>query len=192
MSRTAVEHYIRSVEETDEWQQAIEDGDALRKILKDKFAWPKDNREKPYENINDPNKLLNTLVENAVNRHKQHQNKFHNVWSKEIGLSSRRGSRRLRYAPQDLLMKSLVLCIVPERMEFQDFLEKLYDHFGFIIGDKQATAYISSGRADQEAFAENALRLEQRLASMGLLKRLSDACAYVENPFAVQGEEANE
>lgn len=190
LSRMAVEKYIRSVEETDEWKQAVLTADAVeyRKILKQKFAWPKDNKEYEYEGINSPEKLLNSLVESAVNRHKQHLNKFHNVWSREVGLSSRRGSRRLRYAPQDLLIKSLVLCIVQKRMEFQDFLEKLYQNYGFVIGDRQATEYISSGRADQVAFAENATRLEQRLSSMGLLKRLSDACAYVENPYAVQEE----
>jgi hypothetical protein len=72
-------------------------------------------------------------------------------------------------------------------MEFQDFLEELFMKYGFIIGDKQASSYINSGRADQEAFSENASRLEQRLSSMGLLKRLSDAFAYVENPFSREG-----
>jgi len=73
-------------------------------------------------------------------------------------------------------------------MEFQEFLEILYVKYGLIIGDKQAAVYINTGRADQEAFFENAARLEQRLSSMGLLKRLSDACAYVENPFATREE----
>jgi hypothetical protein len=42
---------------------------------------------------------------------------------------------------------------------------------------------IAKGDADQEDFSDNARRLEERLASLGLLKRLSDSCAYVENPF---------
>jgi hypothetical protein len=71
-------------------------------------------------------------------------------------------------------------------MEFQDFLQKLYEKYGFVIGDKQAEDIISSGNADREDFAANAERLERRLASIGLLKRLSDACAYVRNPFAVE------
>ena len=52
-----------------------------------------------------------------------------------------------------------------------------------MIGDRQAKVLLEEGDADQEAFSENANRLEQRLSSMGLLKRLSDACAYVENPY---------
>ncbi|WP_435923404.1 hypothetical protein [Paenibacillus sp. DYY-L-2] len=193
LSRSAVERYIRQVSETNEWQSAINSNELLecRDILKKKFEWPKKSKEDDYD-FDSPQELLNALLENAINRHNQHLNKFHNVWSREIGLSSRRGSRRYRYAPQDLLIKSLVLCVVPSRMEFQDFLEELFLKYGFIIGDKQASSYINSGRADQEAFSENASRLEQRLASMGLLKRLSDGCAYVENPFASREELNNE
>ena len=52
-----------------------------------------------------------------------------------------------------------------------------------MIGDHQARRFIDVGAADQEDFSDNARRLEERLASLGLLKRLSDSCAYVENPF---------
>lgn len=189
LSRAAVERYINRVTQTDEWLRAINSNEPLeyRKVLQEHFSWPKKSKEDEFDHIETAEELLNALVENAINRHNQHLNKFHNVWSKEIGLASRRGSRRNRYAPHDLLLKSLVLCIVPNRMEFQDFLEELYRKYGFIIGDKQAKLYIESGRADQVAFSENALRLEQRLSSMGLLKRLSDACAYIENPFATRG-----
>jgi hypothetical protein len=69
-------------------------------------------------------------------------------------------------------------------MEFQEFLTTLHQKYGLIIGDRQAKSLIDSGRADREDFVANAVRLERRLASIGLLKRLSDACAYVQNPFA--------
>lgn len=185
MSRRAVEAYIRKSVETDSWKRTTDIHEAVS-FLKEKFKWPK--KEGEIDSANSPDDLINKFVTVALNRHKQHVDKFHGVWGKEIGLSSRRGARRLRYAPQDMLLKSLVLCIVPKRMEFQDFLEKLYEKYGFIIGDKQALALTKAGRADLEAFSENARRLEQRLASMGLLRRLSDACAYVENPFGVREE----
>jgi hypothetical protein len=188
LSRFAVERYVGKVQETEEWKTAVEENELLvcRDILKREFSWPHEKNEKEFDYIETAEELFETIFEKAINRHKQHLNKFHNVWSREIGFSSRRGSRRSRYAPQDLLLKSLVLCVVPSRMEFQEFLEELYVKYGLIIGDKQAAVYISTGRADQEAFSENAARLEQRLSSMGLLKRLSDACAYVENPFATR------
>ncbi|CAM5198664.1 hypothetical protein UACE39S_02881 [Ureibacillus acetophenoni] len=74
-----------------------------------------------------------------------------------------------------------------ERLEFQEFLNILNMKYGFIIGDKEAVEVTSSGQADLEAFSDNAIRLEQRLSSMGLLRRLSNAVAYVENPFAKDG-----
>lgn len=43
----------------------------------------------------------------------------------------------------------------------------------------------------QEAFGQNAVRLEERLARLGLLKRLSDACAYVQNPYALEQNRAS-
>jgi hypothetical protein len=89
----------------------------------------------------------------------------------------------VRYAPTDRLLKTLVACCVGKRLEFRDFLTLLHERYGIVIGDGQARNYIDSGDADQEDFSDNARRLEERLASLGLLKRLSDSCAYVENPF---------
>jgi hypothetical protein len=184
MSRRVVEAYIRQISQTEAWSQITDISEAIS-LLKNEYEWPKENE---IDSANSADDLIEKFVNAAISRHKQHVDKFHGVWGKEIGLSSRRGARRLRYAPQDMLLKSLVLCIVPKRMEFQDFLDKLYEKYGFIIGDKQALALTEAGRADLEAFSDNAKRLEQRLASMGLLRRLSDACAYVENPFGIREE----
>lgn len=184
LSRRAVEAYIRQIVHTEAWGKITDITEAIS-LLKNEYEWPKENE---IDSVNSPDDLINKFVTAAINRHKQHVDKFHGVWGKEIGLSSRRGARRVRYAPQDMLLKSLVLCVVPKRMEFQDFLDKLYEKYGFIIGDKQALTLTEAGRADLEAFSDNARRLEQRLASMGLLRRLSDACAYVENPFGIREE----
>ena len=69
-------------------------------------------------------------------------------------------------------------------MEFRECVAHLYERYGLLIGDQQAIALTTRGEADQEAFTENQARLEERLASLGLVRRLSDQCAYVENPFA--------
>lgn len=191
LSRMAVEKYVRSIADKDEWQQ-VRNANSISEamaILRREFAWPKDSKEADLASIKNVDDLLQELVDVSIKRHKQHSAKFHSVWGKEIGLSSRRGTRRLRYAPHDLLMKSLVLSVVPKRMEYQEFLEKLYEKYGLIIGDKQASFLTEDGRVDQEAFYDNAKRLEDRLSSMGLLKRLSDACAYVENPYGIKEDE---
>lgn len=188
LSRLALERYIRAIQETEEWEQIFKLPDPLyeaQKLLNEKFLWPSNTEDLSL--FDSPEELIDELVKKATLRHKQHVNNFHRTWGKEIGLISSRNSQRMRYAPTDSLLKTLVLTNVPERMEFQEFLTILNLKYGFIIGDKEAVEVTNSGQADLEAFSENVLRLEQRLSSMGLLRRLSDAVAYVENPFVKDG-----
>ena len=69
-------------------------------------------------------------------------------------------------------------------MEFGDFLKRLFDRYGLVIGDREAEGVLAPDEFDKKAFQANARRLEQRLGTLGLLRRLSDACAYVINPYS--------
>jgi hypothetical protein len=183
LPQQAIERFVRRVTETPAWQEALASDDPTLNaidILQREFGWPDGDDD---ETSAEPNVFVDALVERATVRHKQHVGKIHMTWARAIGLSSRRSSRRVRYAPTDRLLKTLVVACVGERLEFKDFLALLYERYGFIIGDAQARPFIDAGTADQEDFSDNAHRLEERLASLGLLKRLSDSCAYVENPF---------
>ncbi len=183
LPQQAIEHFVRRVTATDAWTEALASDDPTLNtidILKREFGWPDGDDD---ELSTDPQEFVDALVDRAAVRHKQHVGKIHMTWSRAIGLASRRSSRRVRYAPTDRLLKTLVIACVGERLEFKDFLVLLHDRYGFVIGDAQARPFIDAGTADQEDFSDNAHRLEERLASLGLLKRLSDSCAYVENPF---------
>ncbi|NYF33828.1 hypothetical protein [Sphingopyxis sp. JAI108] len=183
LPQQAIERFVRRVTETDAWAEALASEDPTHvatDILQREFGWPDGDDD---ELSTEPQAFVDGLVERATVRHKQHVGKIHMTWARAIGLSSRRSSRRVRYAPTDRLLKTLVVACVDERLEFKDFLVLLHDRYGFVIGDAQARLFIDSGTADQEDFSDNAHRLEERLASLGLLKRLSDSCAYVENPF---------
>lgn len=183
LPQQAVERFVRQVTETEEWSLAVGSDDPILNaadILKNAYGWPDTDDE---DIAPDPTALIDQLADRAISRHKQHIGKIHMTWARAIGLSSRRSSRRVRYAPTDRLLKTLVVCCVSKRLEFRDFLALLHDRYGIVIGDAQARSFIASGDADQEDFSDNARRLEERLASLGLLKRLSDSCAYVENPF---------
>ena len=46
-----------------------------------------------------------------------------------------------------------------------------------------AWSSLSTDEFDKRAFQANSERLEVRLKTLGMLRRLSDACAYVENPL---------
>jgi hypothetical protein len=184
LPQQALERFIRAATETPEWEVAVASDEPLlnaAEILKKAFDWPDPDDSEDIAGV--PDQLVAKLIDRAVTRHKQHVGKVHATWARAIGLSSRRSSRRVRYAPTDRLLKTLVVTCVDRRIEFKDFLARLYDRYGIVIGDGQARDLIASGNADQEDFSDNARRLEERLASLGLLKRLSDSCAYVENPF---------
>lgn len=179
----ALDAVIRATAQSPEWLEAIASDEPrlnAAELLAKKFYWDEDNIAALAP---DAPQLLEYFARKAQVRHRQHVGKFHGTWSRQIGMSSRRASRQTRYAPTDRLLKTLVICSVDKRQEFRDFLQTLSDRYGIIIGDHQADALINAGVVDRADFAENALRLEERLASLGLLERLSDSCAYVVNPF---------
>ncbi len=187
LSRQAMEHRVRTIRMTDPWRAAIESRDPTVEAaatLRNAFGWP--DEDMPLDDCTHES-LIDALLDKASRRHSQHLAKLHGVWTREIGLMSRRASRRNRYAPNDQLLKSLVICRVKGRMEFGDFLTDLRNQYGLIVGDQQGQRLIDQGLVDQLDLSNNARRLEERLASLGLLNRLSDSCAYVENPF--QGAE---
>jgi hypothetical protein len=132
--------------------------------------------------------LVRMLVEKVESRHDQHFGKIHVSWSRAIGLSSRRLARRTRYAPNDRLLKTLVISVVDERMQFDEFLGELRTRYGLVIGDAEGAHLVKAKLVDQGALSENRANLEARLVSLGLVRRLSDSCSFVENPFATSEE----
>ena len=130
--------------------------------------------------------LVEQLRQEVEGKHDVSCGKVHSDYGRYIGLASRRGTNRTRYAPTDALLKTLVITRVPKRLEFKRFLADLYDHYGFVFGDAEARHALDANDFDSSAFERNRSRLEARLASMGMLNRLSDGCAYVINPFASQ------
>jgi hypothetical protein len=163
-----------------EWQEAIQHNniDDITQLFEDDFKWTNDTSKENAEEV------IKDFKESALNRHQKHLDKVHSTWATAIGFASRRSSRNIRYTPKDIFLKTLVLCTVSSRMEFQEFLEHLYRNYGIIIGSQQAISHFNAKRAEQDDFKMNERRLEDRLASLGLLKRLSDDYAYVENPFS--------
>lgn len=180
----AVERYVASIGESEDWLRAVNepDGFALCKaLMHGRVRWP----QKPDDYVGpaEPDRLLADLRRNALARHRQHVAQVHRSYGAGVGLVSRRGTNRFRYAPTDAFLKAVILANVEVRMEFSAFLTLLHDRYGLVFGDREAAAALEAGDVDFKAFQANADRLERRLKALGLLRRLSDACAYVENPF---------
>ncbi|MEW7972778.1 MAG: hypothetical protein AB2821_04755 [Candidatus Thiodiazotropha endolucinida] len=183
LSSRAVRAYAESALEDDRWssvQTAVSPPEAARQFLTDRFSWNPDDGPPS----GDPQTIFNYLRSYADKRHQQHVAKVHPEWSRQIGLSVSRRGAGTWYSPDDSLLKALVMCIVTEgREEYHRFLAKLYDRFRLIVGVAEAEKAFGHLPTDQNAFMQNTQRLEQRLRTLGLLRRLSDDCAYVENPF---------
>lgn len=181
LSARAVESYISQIENSEEWQRAITESGAFarcRQILKDRVLWGED-----YEGPNDPVILIKELRSAALKRHRQHVGNIHRNYGREVGLVSKRGTIKLRYAPNDNLLRTIIFANVERRMELNQFLNQLYQRYNLIFSDKEAEQFLQKNEFDKKAFQANSHRLEQRLSSLGLLQRLSDGCAYIINPY---------
>ncbi len=183
LSTRAVRAYIESAKENKRWHEALQakvPAEAVREYLTERYEWKPDDGPPS----GDPDTIFDALRTYAEKRHQQHVAKVHMEWARQIGLAVLRRSAGTWYSPDDSLLKALVMCVVDDgREEYHRFLAKLYDRFRLVIGANEAEKAFGTLPTDQNAFMQNAQRLEQRLRTLGLLRRLSDDCAYVENPF---------
>ncbi|CAE6516744.1 conserved hypothetical protein [Nitrosomonas nitrosa] len=183
LSTRAVRAYIESAKEDERWRAALQaraPSEAVREYLEERYEWQPDDGPPS----GDPETIFETLRGYAEKRHQQHVAKVHMEWARQIGLAVSRRGAGTWYSPDDSLLKALVMCTVDEgREEYHRFLAKLYDRFRLVIGASEAERAFGALPTDQNAFMQNTQRLEQRLRTLGLLRRLSDDCAYVENPF---------
>jgi hypothetical protein len=185
LSQKAVEAFLLGITGSERWQQAKSQASAFamcKALLEELVRWPSDPED--YEGCSEPDALMAELKRAAIAHHKQHVSSVHRQYGRDVGLVSKRGTNRLRYAPTDALLKTLVLANVSCRMEYKEFLDVLFARYGFVIGEREAERVLSHTDFEKKAFQTNSQRLEQRLSSLGMLRRLSDACAYVQNPLA--------
>jgi hypothetical protein len=188
----AVRAHIESIRQDENWIKVASNDfpDAERvKIMRERFQWPPiDGGDDEDYSGKSPDALVSELVELAIARHGQHVGKVHASWSRAIGLSSRRLSRRTRYAPNDRLLKSIVVAIVDDRMQFDEFLVEAKRRYGLVLGDAEGVRLIDAKLVDQVELSENQNNLEARFVGLGLVRKLSDSCSFVENPFVLKEE----
>jgi hypothetical protein len=142
------------------------------------------------EGVSNAAQLEAALTDRVERKLDQNDGLVHLNYGRNVGLVSKRGTNRYRYAPTDAFLKTLVLTRVERRQELGLFLADLKTRYGIVIGPEEARDALDPDSFDLSAFDRNRDRLEARLASMGLLNRLSDGCAYVLNPYAPGQEPA--
>lgn len=188
LTAKALDSYLQRIEQSAAWQAALSQSASptesfarCREILDSHVWW---GSKKEYDSVPQPDRLLRVLRERAMRKHRRVVANVHRIYGREVGLVSRRGTNKFRYAPNDALLKTLLLANVATRLELREFLHLLFERYGLVFGPEEAKRVLPSADFDQDAFAANSSRLEQRLISLGLLRRLSDGCAYVINPYA--------
>lgn len=148
-----------------------------------RFCW---NLEKPGDiTANTPQEFFRGFLNDAKLEHKKKTGEIHRGLGKECGLVSSRGTRGLRYAPTDDFLRMLVVIRVKKRQELTKFLSDIYNRYHLVIGHKEAqrSAEIQDSHKAENPFRKNVDRLTRRLENMGLARRMSDGCTYVENPL---------
>jgi hypothetical protein len=98
-------------------------------------------------------------------------------------LASTKDTNSYRYLINDLFLKTLVLINIDKRMLFNEFLDLLYEKYGFIFSNRHLNLKQSFSKND---FIKNEKRFFDRLKSLGLLENKSDGYAYVVNIFEEQ------
>lgn len=141
--------------------------------------------EKFENNGKSPEEFFQIFIMEAKAEHKKKSGDNHCDLGKACGLVSRRGTRSLRYAPTDDFLRMVVVTRVRERIELNAFLADLFDRYRLVIGHRQALQCpeIQESHKSENPFRGNVDRLVRRLESMGLARRMSDGCTYIENPF---------
>lgn len=184
--KKAVDAFIHSYLDTEEWDtlddSAIDCGKA-QQLLKSRFLFTSShNAAHPKSKHSQSQELL----EKAATRSHSIGQAF-TAHSRQIGLLSLKQGVGGWYTPSDAFLEALVVANVDGTVELQDFLRRLYDRYGFIVGVEEAKAASNILPAPGESLVSNERRFEERLRVLGFIDRKSDDCAFVINPFPEGG-----
>lgn len=106
---------------------------------------------------------------------------IHRTLLKGTGLASFKKTNSYRYLASDEWLKTLILINIDTRIPFLDFIDLLYEKYGFIISSKHSALLIET-YSDND-YEKNESRLFERLRALGLLESKSDGYAYVINRY---------
>jgi len=106
---------------------------------------------------------------------------IHRILLKGAGLASVKKTNSYRYLANDSWLKTLVLINVDRRIPFHNFVDLLFDKYGFVISNKHSALLLET--YSENDYKKNEARLYERLQALGLLESKSDGYAYVINRY---------
>lgn len=106
-------------------------------------------------------------------------------WLAKIGLATPKRGRR-HFIVSNKLARTLVVMLVDEPVEYNEFLNALAQKYRIVIGPEAAEAVgLKRDQIDFSALERNEILFAETLRKIGLLNSLSDDCSYVQNPYYV-------
>lgn len=137
-------------------------------------------------------KLFDVVKDIVSDQLKRHQLSIMRGLTRDGGYGGFRRGSKYRYFMSDTFIQALVYANLEpgKQTEFHTFLEKIYDKYGFIIGELQAKkdGIYETSKLNVNYFQRNEYALREKLRHNGLLIEYSDATAMIRNPYEHAGQ----
>ena len=141
--------------------------------------------QKEKLSIRSPEACLAFFVKKATSRSRNNISTLIEPLGKNSGfITARQGSGTWFDASDEFLEAMVIGNTGAEAITIEAFLADLYDKYQIVIGPSEASKAFVKRAFDPSSFEENIKILERRLTGLGYVRRLSDDCAFVSNPYA--------
>jgi hypothetical protein len=136
---------------------------------------------------------LFTIVKDIISDQlKKHQLSIIRGLARDGGFGGYRRGSKYRYFMTDSFIQAIVYANIQpkQQIEFNQFLEELYEKYGFIIGELQAKSngIYDKSKLNVSYFQKNEFAIREKLRYNGLLIEYSDATAMIKNPYELAGQ----
>ncbi|TMV07522.1 hypothetical protein FGK63_08605 [Ruegeria sediminis] len=133
-----------------------------------------------------PEACLSFFVKRATSRSRNNISTLIEPLGKNAGFITARPRAGTWFDGSDEFLEALVMSNTgSEAITVDKFLHKIYEKYRIVIGPNEAGRAFAKRTFDPSSFEENMRFFEQRLTGLGYVRRLSDDCAFVSNPYAI-------
>ncbi len=127
------------------------------------------------------------VLDETIGDFRRHFLPIHRKLAKDIGFVAPKSGQNARYTLSDNLLKALTLANIRQTkgaLTYEAFLDRLYDRYGLIVGEKHARAsgLYQEQPINVEYYSRNQHALLTKMRRAGLAHEYSDATAIV-TPF---------
>lgn len=132
-----------------------------------------------------PEACLSFFLKKATSRSRNNISTLIEPLGKNAGFITARTGSGTWFDGSDEFLEALVIGNTGAEAETIDhFLARIFDKYQIVIGPNEAAKAFVKRSFDPSSFEENMREFERRLTGLGYVRRLSDDCAFVSNPYA--------